>query len=258
MPVPVSPGYATFSRPSSTQNAGTVITTLVPPTPPGSPLIYRAGADWVGNWMRGNGPGIAHITSLLYTTAGTAHTVTVMRPVNWTDLSAAAASGQAVIVLRDNPGTYSTKYKYPTPGGIMAPVKGGTGTQGGTAPSQASDLTLGNTHFLAFQYPDGTWAADKVSSVSSLSVTLTNNLNAALPAGTVVFWFGAPTTVNPASGVAHWATPTIASTNKSNLAADVIGGMIEAFHPGDPFLIHSNNATAAGTIDGVAGYYARI
>lgn len=68
-----------------TQNAGTVITRLVPP-------------------LKGS---ITRLTSMWYNCSTTPHTLTVMRPLGKTFASAAAAASQAVINIERDPGVYN-------------------------------------------------------------------------------------------------------------------------------------------------------
>ena len=109
----------TFSYGKVTQTADTVITRTIPPS-------YNA---------------FTHITNLKYTAAGTAHTVTVMRPLAApTTLTSAAAASQAVI--------------------NVAALAG----------------SLAANDYLVIEKPDGTYHTGIVSSVSTLAVTLTANV----------------------------------------------------------------------------------
>ena len=234
----------------STQTAGTVITVLVPPSPGAlgsAPLrySYSGTGGWAGaNWRT---VGRTVITAALYTTAATAHTLTMLRPKNWSYVSTAVAAGGTTIVLGENPGTYSTKYKYPSP------ITTGT--------AAVADNGIATGDYVAYQLVDGTWILDTVT-VSSLTLTpgtaVPNVTGGGVLANSPVFFFGIPTDKDPATGYADPGTLTIASTNRINHFDDDILGWGNALHPGDPIMLYSNNATNAGSFEGVAGYYSKF
>lgn len=238
--------FPTFSVGTNTATGGTAFASLVPPSPGGgiAPILYGADANHRANWAQGPAASRAHVTCLLYTTGTTAHKVAILRPFNWTTLAAAAAGGQKVVNLADDPGVYSTNYKYPTPGNV--------------APSQVGDNGIAASDYVAYQVADGTWVLDTVNSVSSLAVTLTTNLpTGGALAGAALFFFGAVSDKDPATGQVNWQTTTTASTNRQSLVPDNIAGGVQALHPGDPLVFYSPNGTAAGTLDHLSGFYAR-
>ncbi len=184
---------------SQTQTAGTRIRQLIPPRP-------RT---------------LARITKLVYTAAGTAHTLTVARPINKTTASLAAAASQAVINLTADPGVT---------GNLIA----------------ANDL-------LAIRETDGVTRLYIVSSVSTLAITLTTNLTAGAAAGASVWNFGILTDTDPRTGVAH---PTLAGTaSVASTYEDREGGVIAGHEVDSPLLVDSNNATAAGTLNQLSWSY---
>lgn len=194
-----------FGFSNLTATAGTAITALLPP---------RARA-------------FTRLTKLLYRCGATAHTVTVLKTLGSTTLSAAAAGSQAVINLTADPGTG-------TPAGAIA----------------AND-------FVCVQLDSGEFFLGKVSSVSTLAITLTANLPSAAAAGNAVWFFGAPgdhtssqttTKPNPAVGSQYPATASILNTWD-----DVASGLHQTLNQNEPLLVHSNNATAAGTFEQVTG-----
>lgn len=246
--MPVFPeGYlGGFSFPGNTQNAGTVITQGIPPAGAqhNPKFIYKV----VGgrpNWYR---TGRTHVTNLIYTTAGTAHTLRIMRPLNWCVVNGAAAINQAVINVTTDPGLYATTYKYPMPGGVS--------TIAGVA-----DNGIAANDYVAYQLADGTWVFDKVSSVSTLAITMTTSIpnvtGGGVADGSIMFFFGAVADKDPATGVAHFAITTTASTNNVDLLGNTPGGF-STLHDGDPLFVISDNGTAAGTLIGGSGYYARV
>jgi hypothetical protein len=239
---------------------GTANAILVPPYPGATspPLLYQANPKFDANWTGRGGNAWTHIDRIIYTCSTTAHDIYVMRPLNWTTLAAAAAAGQAVISLTDDPGLYSVNYKFPTPGGKVA------GKQGGTPPCQVADHGIAANDYVAYQVPDGTWFLDTVASAATLAtVTLTTNIEAngtittALPKGTVLFYFGVFSLSDPATGQPQWNTLSTASTNRINLLGDDYSGGVQSLHPGDPLMLYDANATATGSIELVSGFFAR-
>lgn len=180
-----------------TQTAGTVITRTVPP----ARNAYT------------------HITCVKYTAAGTAHTVTVMRPYGKTTLSSAALAAQAVINLTADSGV--------TPPGAIA----------------AND-------YLVIEKPDGTYHTAVVSSVAALAITLTANVpTGGFASGATVWFMGAPADHVDAlfSGIAS-ATTTY---------SEDVGSIRATLNKYEPMIVHSNNATAAGTLQQVSAAYSR-
>jgi hypothetical protein len=93
------------------------------------------------------------LTSLFYRCGTTAHTLTVMRPLGTTTLSAAALAAQAVINLVADPGSIA-----------------------------AND-------YLVIEKPDGTFHTAIVSSVATLAITLTANVPTGGFASGAKVWF---------------------------------------------------------------------
>lgn len=184
---------------SQTQTAGTRIRQLIPPRQ----------------------RGIARITRVVYTAAGTAHTLTFARPIGRTTASVAAASGQAVINLTADPGVT---------GNLIA----------------ANDL-------VAVRETDGVTRLYIVSSVSGLAVTMTSNFTAGVAAGASVWNFGLLTDTDPRTGLAH---PTLLPpASATTTYEDREGGVIAGHEPDAPLLVDSNNASAAGTLQQVSWSY---
>jgi hypothetical protein len=180
------------------------------------------------------------ITGLGVTASTTAHTVTVLRPLNWVTTTAAALASQAVVALSADPGAFST------------------GLQGETPPftPHVANIPIATGHWLAFETPDGTYYFDKVSSVSGLNITMTNNLpTGGIAFGARVWFFGAATSTNPndPAGGAHPIFTAPASTTK--LLGFQQASLIESIFTYEPLLVQDNNATATGTLEYVAGEY---
>lgn len=185
-----------------------------------------------------------------FTAGATAHTLTIMRPMSSQlvsgqtqycscYLTAAAAGGQAVINLNEDPGIY-TSYEY----------------NGSSAPRTANNgITAGD--WLMFRYPDGTWGVDTVLSVSTLAITLSNNLGTGGLAATAPVWFfGVPADTNPNDAQAHPSFALAASVTTVFGASGslVMGG----FRANNPMLLHVNNATNASTLNFAAASYSDI
>ncbi len=263
------PVLGTFSV-SSIASGTTVAAVLVPPFPgPGGgnpPYLYNAQAPYAdrissapvptkANWLQAPLFGVPHLTSIQVTASSTQHTLLVLRPLNWTyfpnglpknttvipDTGGAAGTG-----IFDDPGIYTTNYRYPTPGGVF--------------PARAADAGISSTNkSVCYQLADGSWFYDTIASGtfgSTLTLTTgTPNRTAGniLP-GAPMFYFGAVagTLVDPATGNVGLGTVTLVSV-VSNYNDTLVGG-ISALHPGDPLLIYDANASAADSII-ASGYY---
>jgi hypothetical protein len=252
--------FPTFSVGTITQTAGTAIVALIPPWrgANGVCMPYTCDARWKPNWVGPSGGAFTHLSSLVYSSTGTAHKVGVLRPLNWTVVAAAAAAAQAVINIYDDPGIYSTNYKYPTVGGVVAAPQYGGGTQGGTPPSQVADHGIAGSDYAVYQVADGTWVLDTVASVSTLAITMTTNVpTGGVLKGAPFFYFGTVSINDPGTGLAQWQTNTAVTASRAQLLNDVLAGSIQSNHPGDPMVFYSPNGSSAGALDEIAGFYAR-
>lgn len=153
-----------------------------------------------------------HLSSLKYLAAGTAHTITVMRPLGRTTLSAAADANQAVINLTADPGS------------------------------------IAGNDYVVIAKPDGTFHTGVVSSVNSLAVTLTANVPTGGFANGAIVWF---------MGVAGDHTNSQFDGTASTLVShgDGISSLFGTLDDYAPMIVYSNNATAAGTLQQVSGFY---
>jgi len=217
--------------------AGTVITRLVEPMPG---LFTSLAETW-------------------YINAGTAHALTVMRPLGKTFASAAAAAAQAVINIAQNPGTYSNF---------------------GTINTANNNIAAND--YVVYQSADGNYNITTVSSVATLAITLAGNVPTAGVLKGAPFWFfGITTDTNPADNLAHPAfTLTASATTKlfgidpGDTMAGGIGSIAPAIGIGalystsngawplngqnEPIILHSDNATAAGTLEKVTAVYSNL
>ena len=185
---------------------------------------------------------------LQFTVGTTAHTLTILRPLSAQTLpggsgarcscylTAAAAASQAVIAINQDPGVY-TAYSFMNSG----------------VPRTANNAIAANDYVM-FQYPDGTWAVDTVASVSSLNITLTNNLaTGGLAAGAPVWFFGITTDVNPYNAIAH-PQYTLTASSTVNIGSENFPFM-GTLGLAEPLLLYVNNATAASTLERASGTY---
>ncbi len=171
-------------------------------------------------WPKKNN--FSRLTSLTYRTGTTAHQPIVMKVAStrpgvtpaftgFTTFSADAAISQAVMNLTADPA------------GLTA------------------NGSLLNTHYLAWENSDGTYSFDLISSVSTLAITMTNNLPVAVKAGGRVWCFGAITESF------HFPIDTLASTILP--LTDANGGLCVSNNRYEPLLVYSANATAAGFLE---------
>lgn len=245
----------------STASAGTAFAALIEPQSAADAGRYlyavdpaQKGANGIlgkPNW-NGQATGYSRVTKLIYTTANTGHKIGILRPFNYSYTTANAAINQAVIVLKDDPGTYSTNFRYPLSG---TPSGGG----GALIPAAVADNAIAGSDYVAYQLKDGTWILDTVASVSGFSVTLTTNIPNITGGGvlinTPVFFFGVVGDKDPNTGLVNWQTTTIANTNRQDLLPDYLAGSVNAMHRGDPLIFYSPNTTGAGILDSALGYY---
>ena len=168
------------------------------------------------------------VVSLIYRVGTTAHTLTLMRPVGDTTTTSAAATGQAVINVA-----------------TASPAKTAAGAL----------ETLAAADYLAWKDTDGTWQYDIISSVSSNAITMTSNVPSAISAGATIWAFyevgrAAHIQFNPGASTTRTLYPNFQTgitkqVNEYNIRSGV----------GDPVLFHSDNSTAAGFLENIAGTY---
>ncbi len=166
--------------------------------------------------------GRTRITKLVYTSAGTAHTLTLLRPLGRTVIGAIAAAGQPVCVLS-------------------------------TDPSPAGN-TLTTNDFVAIRTAsDDVTLLYKVSGLATLTLTLTANLTTALAAGDDLWMFGVPADIFARTGGGHMAL--LPAVSVTTTYSDSDGGVVATYNRDEPILFNSDNGTAAGTLAQIAWAY---
>ncbi len=272
--IPANPSWG-FQLPATA--FGTLLFQVIPPGPSadGVPFMLGpvAGGGGRPNWWT-NGS-FTHVTDLIVTCSTTLNLITLQRPLNWTTLGAAMAKNTTAITLTDDPGVYSTNYRYPLPGLPWNPP-GTVNTTGNSPP--LTDNALATNDYICFQLADGSWHASMIASGTfggGNIVMTTGTPNFALataPAGTPVFWFGLSTDSEPATRMPHLFYLPVASTQRVNALAgwggnaSAVGGGggastgygYPSLFPGEPMLIYNPNATATTTVDYVGGYYGKF
>jgi hypothetical protein len=229
------PYLGTWEAPRLTGVDAVAMVRLIPP-------MAGAGVQQNGVIARG----FTHVSTLCYTTQGTAHVIGFMRPFNYTTFDRNVASGATVNVFAD-PGLYSTvaNWKY-------SPIQGG-------APVIANNA-IAASDYVAYQAADGTWYADTVSAVSTLAITLTNNLpTGGVKAGGLFYFFGVIGDSDPNTGQVNPQTKIAANATRDKTWNEPCGGsIVHTLHEGDPMLFYSPNSTNAGSLEVLCGYYSRF
>jgi hypothetical protein len=165
--------------------------------------------------------GYTRVTKAVYRSGSTAHTLTTMRPLGRTTAAAVAAISQAVVSL--------------------------------TAQPQSGNNVAANDYIAIRHSADGVTRLYKVSSVSSLDITMTANFTVAVAAGDKVWFFGAIGDTDPLTGYAHptFLPPASATTTFEDREA----GIVATHAKDDPIAVHSGNATAQSWLELTAWTY---
>ena len=256
------PGFCgAFNSTQKTAAANTVFTQIIPPSPLGSsspPIQYgplqpgNFGASastanqlaYTPNWNRGGA--FTHITDLIYTSLTTAHSLYVMRPLNYTYQVSDMTSSSTTMSLAADPGTWATAGVYKYGDGVTVP---------GTA-----NNTITANDFVAYQTNDGVWRTDTVASGSGTAPVLTTGIPAVtgckLLAGSPVFWFGIQSDTDPGTGLPQPLVDSVVNTRQIMSAYGV--GLYNNLHRGDPMIFYSSNGTNAGILEVLAGFYSNI
>jgi hypothetical protein len=257
MPLTALPAYGSFEIPGRpTGTGGTPFTALVVPFQGTSPLLAPGSPFLTG----GAAKGFAHVTKVIYTTPADPHLIAIMRPLNRVRFSAAALAGQQVVTLAPfnytpgatqsgDPGIFSTNYGY-------GAIPNGT--------SSVADHGIASGDYCAYQNADGTWTVDTAASTYTAgtgatgTVTMSTNLKTGgVVAGGLFYYFGLVTNTDPATGQLPPQTNIAASQTRDASWADPVLGVAHALHAGDPLLFYSNNATAAGFLEALMGYWGK-
>lgn len=237
----------TFTLPRKTIAFGTRIQSLIP-----------GRGDTRGSGYR------AKVLAFAYTDAGTAHTLTFLRPLkipgggrivaaspqrqitSHSYVTAAVAASASTFAIDRDPGAYAAN--------AIA--------DGAPVPSVADNL-IAASDFYAVKLPGGNWFNDTVSARTvNADGTVTITPTGTIPAGgfsaqAVFYFFGVAADLDPRSGVAHPAFAGGAGSAKTTF--DGLGGSLAQGHgPGEPILFDSNNATATGILEYCNGVYAKF
>lgn len=243
------PVCGSFGVSQATAAANTVFTRLIPPFVNQSPsapkmFVYDPGQG-VPNWWTPS-DAWAHVTDLVYTSLTTAHSLYILRPLNWTYFTAAVAANTTAVTLAADPGAYATKFKYPLP-------------SSSALPNLANNLIAAGD-YCCYQLNDGRWQLDLVASGSGTAPVMTtgtpNVTGAGINAYSPFFWFGAVGDTDPNTGVIQPLLTSVANTKISQQTAGF--SLWNSLHRGDPLLFVSSNGTDAGVLNALAGYYSNV
>lgn len=159
------------------------------------------------------------------------HSITALRPIGRTVLSAAAAASQAVINLKADPGAAINVLNALGLANLIA----------------ASDIVV-------IRQDDGSFVQATVSSVSGLATTLTGNLSYAISAGADVWFYGVIADTDPRTNQAHpiFRVPVAQAANVSEVFTDENAGVIASIGYDEPIILQSNNTVDAGNFDQVS------
>lgn len=178
--------------------------------------------------IRGADGLITTINNIIYTSGSTAHTITILRPVAATTAAGGTNGGESVITFAD---------------------------LGAMKITNSSSIELAATNdYIAWINTNGQYAYDTIGSVSGNEVTTTNSIGTAIDGGAPVWIFGE---------LARTTHVTLSPPVSATTSMDV---QVQAGQPGqintnvrvgdgDPVIVTSNNATAAGTIVSISGTY---
>lgn len=245
----------TFNNPRLTASANTVFRSLIRPFMGSSypPKLFQVDPTSTStgapkNNFTTDSDAWTHVTDLWYTSLTTAHSLYLLRPLNYTwSTSAVPANTTTSLTVAFNPGAWDTAgiYKY--------------GSATGGVPNYATNAAAAND-ILAYQLNDGTWQIDTIASTTSATVwvlgTGTPNVTGAgINAYTPIYWFGAVGDTDPATGQIQPLFDSIANTNVTFRSNSAGFGMWNALHRGDPLIFQSSNGTDAGLLEVLAGYY---
>lgn len=180
-------------------------------------LTQTAGTE-ITRVIPPNPDGRGCVGNFRYEAAATAHTLTMMTTIMTVKCASDAASGQAVLALDQMPVT-----------------------------PDATIVAAGD--WFVVQHEDGTWNAYKVSSVSGLNITMTGNFSGKVKAGSSVHFMGAP-----ADHSLRQFTMKASTTTEFD-AGDFRIRAATGSAKNTPVLVHSNNATNAGTLYWLSYYF---
>lgn len=189
---------------------------------------------------------LTRLVALIYTCAGTAHTLTFCRPIGRAAFTASSDAAATTITLDRNPGPTGDKTR-------------GNATNRGY-PQGVTANPLAANDLVAIREIDGVTRLYTVSAVDATGLVFTiGALTAGVAAdGFCALWmYGLITDTDPSTGLAHATKLTVVSVvNKyPENPFQPIEGILATFRADEPILIQSDNATATGAIDGVEFAY---
>jgi hypothetical protein len=249
---------ASWSVGRTTQTAGTAITAFVPPyggalgsarrlfTVDPSQNVGPSAVAGKPDWW-GQESAYTHVMGVNLINGSTSHTWKVLRPLNWTYFLTAIAKNTTAIgnaALANDPGLYSTNYRYTAP----------------SVPAVADAAISSTNNLVMYQLSDGTWRLDTIASGtfgSSLTLTTgTPNVTTGgiIPALSPLFYFGANTLSDPATGTTLGFDTTVSETQDLPTADHSLWNTL---HRGDPLVFYNANATAADILAGMWGVYTK-
>lgn len=178
----------------------------------------------------GDPHGYTYLTFVRYTAAGTAHTLTMMRGQSFSTAASLVAAAAVAVPVND------------------ALVDG-------------AGNVLAAVDVVAIELDDGSWHLGIVDTSGWNAGTKTITLTAgtaiptgrSVPAGNRVISYG----VAGDSGHAAYTLTGTASATTSYPAVANAGPLIKSTTRNEPIIVDSDNATAAGTIEGVSAVYAK-
>lgn len=186
------------------------------------------------------------VSTVCYTTGATAHVIGIMRPFNWTYIATANAANSTTLVLYDDPGAYSTNWKWSNPN---------------SKPANVANNAIAANDWVAFQLVDGSWHVSKVASLSSLTLTLStatpNVTGGGASVGTPVYFFGVIGDTDPNTTLVNPQCTIAANATASTVWSDQ-NGILQTMHTGTPMLFYSPASTNDGTLEHMSGFYYKL
>ena len=178
---------------------------------------------------------IARVTNLLYRPAATAHDLFIMRPCA-SATAASACDGTSLVM--------STTFNNPLGTEVHTPA---------------------NLDLILYKLDNGLWQLNTISAWSTLTATITDpGASRQINAGETVYLLGVSSDA--------WHTKFETTASVTNEYTDKMAGIAEGGLPsslwtygtygnrsglGDPLLFYSGNATNAGFLRGISGYYSK-
>ena len=171
------------------------------------------------------------IHRLVYTTGTTAHTLSILKAQGKTTTSAAAAASDTALTLTSiNPAV--------------------------DASGASLSENLAASDFIVVQHSDGTWGAYLISAINTTTKVVTiNALAKAVASGAVVY---AMHELARTTGKDSIQITTTASSTQTFETYAPEGGIASSAGENEPLIVHSNNATAAGSVVHLSAIYSRV